>query len=51
MKVFAATACHTFDDRQKSKDAGIDLHLGKPRLLVLTAGEEKAQDAPRDVLG
>lgn len=58
MKIFAATAYQTFEDRQKSKDAGIDLHLGKPlvrdkvlSLLTLTAGEEKAQDAPRDVLG
>ena len=59
MKIFAATAYQSFEDRQKSKDAGIDLHLGKPlhkdkvlNLLALTAvSEEKAQDASRDGLG
>src|SRR6185312_15775842 len=30
MKIFAVTAYQSLEDRQKSKDAGIDLHLGKP---------------------
>ena len=58
LKIFALTAYQSFEDRQKSKDAGIDLHVGKPLqrekvawLLALAAGEEKAQDAPRDVSG
>ena len=51
-RIFALTAYQSFEDRQKSKDAGIDLHLGKPVtkekvfwLLGLTDGEEKSQDA------
>jgi DNA-binding response OmpR family regulator len=30
MKIFAVTAYQSLDDRQRSHDAGIDLHLGKP---------------------
>ena len=41
LKIFALTAYQSFDDRQKSKDAGIDLHVGKPitreKLLNLLA--------------
>ena len=51
-KIFALTAYQSFEDRQKSKDAGIDLHLGKPVtkekvfwLLGLTVDEKKSQDA------
>jgi DNA-binding response OmpR family regulator len=45
MKIFAVTAYQSLDDRQRSQDAGIDLHLGKPlrretilSLLRLPAG-------------
>lgn len=44
LRIFALTAYQSFEDRQKSKDAGIDLHVGKPvgretvrRLLDLVA--------------
>jgi CheY-like chemotaxis protein len=30
VKIFAMTAYQSLEDRQKSKEAGIDLHLGKP---------------------
>lgn len=30
IKIFAVTAYQSLDDRQRSQDAGIDLHLGKP---------------------
>lgn len=50
-KVVALTAYQSLNDRQKSKDAGIDMHTGKPirretvlSLLALTAGEENAQN-------
>jgi CheY-like chemotaxis protein len=29
-KIFAVTAYQSLEDRQRSKEAGIDLHLGKP---------------------
>ena len=57
LKIFAVTAYQSFDDRQKSKDAGIDLHLGKPirretvlSLLGLATGEETAQNVTKDAL-
>lgn len=45
LRIFALTAYQSLEDRQKSKDAGIDLHIGKPigrekvfSLLDLVAG-------------
>ena len=47
LTIIAITAYQSLDDRQRSKDAGIDLHLGKPlqrdkilALLVLAAAEQ-----------
>lgn len=41
LTIIAITAYQSLDDRQRSKDAGIDLHLGKPlqrdRILALLA--------------
>lgn len=58
LKIFALTAYQTFEDRQKSNDAGIDLHLGKPisrekvlGLLSLIASDENAPGVFRDALG
>lgn len=48
LKIFALSAFQAIEDRQRSHDVGIDMHLGKPIsretvLRLLAEVEEKAQ--------